>query len=88
MRHQPVCSIAHDLVNHFAAIIGYADLLLEKQSLSEEYEKYIKQIREIAQEAVKESKKHQGRVTLEAKREQKRQAGDSIRKIVDNSRNL
>jgi light-regulated signal transduction histidine kinase (bacteriophytochrome) len=29
-KHQPPCSLAHDLVNKLSAIIGFCDLLVEK----------------------------------------------------------
>jgi len=65
--------VAHDMVNHLAAIIGNCELLIEKTEGGTEYARRLFLIRDIAQTAVKELAEHQRQ--LQAEMRMNRKAG-------------
>jgi light-regulated signal transduction histidine kinase (bacteriophytochrome) len=63
--HQPVCLLAHDLINKLSAIIGLCDLLIgtaERQDT--ECAKYLTSIHELAKSATKELIDHPCQLSL------------------------
>ena len=68
--HEPVCMVAHDLVNKLAAIVGHCDLLGEMTEPGTEYARRLAKIRGIAESAVNELNEHRRKIEAE-----KRKAG-------------
>jgi len=67
-RHQPVCMVAHNLVNKLAAIVGHSDLLIQRTERGTEYARRLTLIRNIAESAAKELGEHQLRMEAERRR--------------------
>jgi light-regulated signal transduction histidine kinase (bacteriophytochrome) len=57
-RHQPVCIVAHHLVNKLSAIIGVGDLLRENAEEETESAKRLVMVHELAKSAAKELTDH------------------------------
>jgi len=60
--YQPICMLAHDLLNHLSVIVGHCDLLTEEQDEDSECRKHLLSIREAARSAAADLKKHQCRL--------------------------
>lgn len=56
--HQPVCIVAHKLVNKLSAIIGHCDLLSENVEEGTESAKRLVMIHDLAKSAAKELTDH------------------------------
>ena len=56
--HQPVCIVAHNLVNKLSAIIGHCDLLSENAEEGTESAKRLVMIHDLAKSAAKELTDH------------------------------
>jgi hypothetical protein len=56
--HQPVCIVAHNLVNKLSAIIGQCDLLSEKVEEGTESAKRLVMIHDLAKSAARELTDH------------------------------
>ena len=67
-RHQPVCMVAHDLVNKLSDIVGHCDLLNEMTEQGTEYARRLAIIRDIAESAAKELTEHQRQVATAVRR--------------------
>ena len=67
-RHQPVCLVAHDLVNKLAAIVSHCDLLSEMPELGTEYARRLVVIRDLAASAAKQLSEHQRKVAAEIRK--------------------
>jgi hypothetical protein len=50
-KYQPNCMLAHDLVNRFAVIVGYCDLLLEEVSEDPKRSRRLLVMRDVARSA-------------------------------------
>jgi hypothetical protein len=74
-QHRPVCSVAHNSISIFSAIVGYCDLLLEITQPDSEYEKRVLHIREIAGHGVAEMKLHQRDISAGNQKKDARKAG-------------
>ena len=60
--------VAHNLISKLAVIVGRCDLLKEGTKQSDESEKHIAVIREIADCSIKELTEHQRQLEAEARR--------------------
>lgn len=67
-RHQPVCMVAHDLVNKLSAIVGHCDLLIEITERDPEYARRLTLIRDIAKAAAEELAEHQRKLAAETRK--------------------
>jgi hypothetical protein len=67
-RHQPVCMMAHHLINHLSAIAGHCDLLIERTEHGTEFATRLTLIRNIAETAAKELNDHQMKLAAEARK--------------------
>ena len=67
-RHQPVCMVAHDLVNKLSAIVGHCDLLIEIMGRDVEYAGRLTLIRDIAKAAAEELTEHQRKLAAETRK--------------------
>jgi hypothetical protein len=74
-QHRPVCSVAHNSISIFSAIVGYCDLLLEITESDSEYAKRVLHIREIAEHGVAAMKHHQREASPGNQKKDTRKAG-------------
>jgi hypothetical protein len=56
---QPICILAHDLVNNLSVIVGRCDLMLDPGQLDEQRAKYLSQIRDTAKLMADKLNNHQ-----------------------------
>lgn len=67
-RHESACMVAHDLISKLAAIVGRCDLLNTKTKQSDGSTKHIAAIRDIAECAIEELRKHQRQVEADSRK--------------------
>ena len=67
-RHEPVCMVAHDMVNKLSAIVGHCDLLIEMTTAKTEHARRLVMIRELAESAATELKEHQRNIEAQRRR--------------------
>lgn len=62
-KYQPNCMLAHDLVNRFAVIVGYCDLLLEEASEDPKRSRRLLLMRDVASSSAEKLIDHWCRLT-------------------------
>jgi hypothetical protein len=73
-RHEPVCLVAHNMLNTLSAIMGRCDLLIEKIH-GTEYVQELATIRGIADRAVQGLVEHQQQVEIKTRSSGRQKAG-------------